>query len=90
MSAKLSKTLKEWGLTPWQGLVAVFCVVGWFYTFKPLPGEMAKISETVNVLSTRVAVQEVLLQAMADTRKEVDGLRTEIARIQGKLHANSD
>jgi hypothetical protein len=82
MSENFLRTLKAFGFTPGQLLLGTVCVGSWWATIQPLPGQLAKLTETVQQLSTRVEIHTVLLSEIAEVKKELKDLRTELVQLR--------
>jgi hypothetical protein len=88
MSEKTERALKAFGVTPWQLLLGIACIGSWWATVQPLPGQLAELNRTVQLLSTRVEVHAVLLTNVAEIKAEVKELRHEISKLHPKTASN--
>lgn len=84
MSESILRSMKAFGMTPGQIILAVACIGSWWATIQPLPGQIAKLTETVQQLSTRVEIHTVLLNEIAEVKKELKDLRTELVQLRFK------
>lgn len=84
----IQKTLKSFGVTPWQFILGIACIGSWWATVQPLPGKLEQLNNTVQALATRVEVQAVLLDSVKELRLEVKTIREELSLIKGRLTAS--
>ena len=85
MSESILRHLQLFGLTPTQVVIACGIVWGWVTTLSPMPVEMAKLNDTVRMLSTKVEIHSVLISQITELNSEVKGMRRELSTIEGKL-----
>ena len=85
MSEIILRHLQLFGLTPAQVVIACGIVWGWVTTLSPMPVEMAKLNDTVRMLSTKVEIHSVLISQITELNTEVKGMRRELSTIEGKL-----
>ncbi len=84
MSQQLTATLKSFGVTPWQLFLGVACIGSWWATVQPLPGQLSKLTETVQILTTKVEIHTVLLAEIAEVKSDLKDIRAEIAALRFK------
>jgi hypothetical protein len=84
MSQQLSSAFRSFGVTPWQLLLGIACLGSWWATVQPLPEQLARLTVTVQQLSTKVEVHTVLLAEIAEVKHEIKDLRVEIANMRFK------
>jgi hypothetical protein len=89
MSEFILRNLTLFGLTPAQAVIACAIAWGWITTLSPMPVEMAKLNDTVRLLSTRVEIHSVLISQISELNTEVKGMRRELSTIEGKLAPTS-
>jgi hypothetical protein len=87
MSQQLSSRLRSLGVTPWQLVLGVACIGSWWATVQPLPGQLSKLTETVQVLTTKVEIHTVLLAEIAEVKSDLKDIRAEIAALRFKSAA---
>ncbi|MDH4454348.1 MAG: hypothetical protein QE570_14325 [Verrucomicrobiota bacterium] len=85
MSEFILRNLNLFGLTPAQVIIACAIAWGWVTTLSPMPVEMAKLNDTVRLLSTKVEIHSVLISQITELNSEVKGMRRELSTIEGKL-----
>lgn len=85
MSESILRNLQLFGLTPAQAVIACGIVWGWVTTLSPMPVEMAKLNDTVRLLSTKVEIHSVLISQITELNNEVKGMRRELSTLEGKL-----
>jgi hypothetical protein len=85
MSEQAKQILKTVGVTPWQLLLGVACIGSWWATVQPLPGALERLNETVQKLSTKVEIHQVLLNEVQGMKMELRQVSGQVATISGKL-----
>ena len=90
MSENILKSMKAFGLTPWQLVIGCGLAWGWVTTLSPMPAEMAKLNDTVAKLGTKVEIHGILISQITELNNEVKGMRRELSTIEGRLaHTNN-
>jgi hypothetical protein len=54
---------------------------------QPLPGQLSKLTETVQQLSTRVEVHTILLKEISEVKQDLKDIRAEISSLRFKSAA---
>jgi len=85
MSESILRSLKAFGLTPWQLILGAAVAYGWFTSLMPMPAEMRTLNATVQSLGTKVEIHTVLIAQISDLKTEVTGMRRELSTIEGRL-----
>lgn len=84
MSQQLSSTLRSLGVTPWQFILGTVCIGSWWATVQPLPGQLHKLNETVQQLSTRVEIHTILLKEISEVKQDLKDLRSDVSALRFK------
>jgi hypothetical protein len=85
MSEQVLRGMKSFGLTPWQLLLAIVAAVAWAQTLSPIPGKMEQMNAALTQLSTQVEIHGVLINQMQRLDGNVEKMRQELSRVEGKL-----
>jgi hypothetical protein len=85
MAENTLKFLERFGLTPASLLAGVAIAGAWWQTISPIPSEMMKLNQNVQLLATRVEVHAVLLAQTAEIKAELSNLRKDFNSIEVKL-----
>lgn len=90
MSDHILKSMRAFGLTPWQLVIGCALAWGWVTTLSPMPAEMARLNDTVAKLGTKVEIHSILIAQITELNSEVKGMRRELSTIEGRLaHADN-
>ncbi len=84
MSQQISSTLRSLGVTPWQLTLGIACIGSWWATVQPLPGQLSKLNETVQQLSTRVEIHTILLKEISEVKQDLKDLRSDVSALRFK------
>ena len=84
MSQTLSFSLKALGVTPWQLVLGIACIGSWWATVQPLPGQLTKLTETVQQLSMRVEFHTILLKEIPEVKQDIKDLRSDVSALRFK------
>ncbi len=84
MSQQLTSTLRIFGVTPWQLILGTACIGSWWATVQPLPGQLTKLTETVQQLSTRVEIHTILLKEISEVKQDLKDLRSDVSALRFK------
>jgi hypothetical protein len=90
MSESILRSLKAFGLTPWQLVLGLCIAYGWITSLAPMPGEFRALNETVARLSTKVEIHSVLITQISELNNEIKGMRRELSTIEGRLAHNAN
>jgi len=85
MADSTLKFLERLGLTPASLFAAVAVAGAWYQTISPIPGEMSKLNQNVQMLATKVEVHAVLLAQTTEIKAELTNLRRDFNSIEVKL-----
>jgi hypothetical protein len=89
MSQQITSSLRSFGVTPWQLLLGIACIGSWWATVQPLPGQLSKLTETVQQLSMRVEIHTVLLKEISEVKQDLKDLRADVSALRFKSAATS-
>lgn len=92
MSERLQSTLKQFGVTPWQ-LVLAAGLVGFYYgearpkldAVPSLTASVAEIGRALSDIRSDVRVQGTMLADIVELKAELKEFRKELSTIEGRL-----